>query len=128
AMSGPEPPARGMRFAESQLRRHGWRRGGGRLGPSPAVGHDAAEPFTFHWWDHVFNKAAANIAVEAGQVGGLGDDRGHPGRVGMGLKVREGFAVPFGGLFTVTLCPCSPKQHTAPRTGTVAAETCCWNH
>ncbi|NWR99392.1 GPTC4 protein, partial [Motacilla alba] len=33
------------------------------------VGHDAAEPFTFHWWDHVFNEAAANIAVEAGQDG-----------------------------------------------------------
>ncbi|NWR54207.1 GPTC4 protein, partial [Bucorvus abyssinicus] len=33
------------------------------------VGHDAAEPFAFHWWDHVFNKAAANIAVEAGQDG-----------------------------------------------------------
>ncbi|NXW82441.1 GPTC4 protein, partial [Alopecoenas beccarii] len=33
------------------------------------VGHDAAEPFTFHWWDHVFNEAAANVAVEAGQDG-----------------------------------------------------------
>ncbi|NXY52256.1 GPTC4 protein, partial [Ceuthmochares aereus] len=33
------------------------------------VGHDASEPFSFHWWDHVFNKAAANIAVEAGQDG-----------------------------------------------------------
>ncbi|KAF1610155.1 UNVERIFIED_CONTAM: G patch domain-containing protein 4, partial [Eudyptes robustus] len=33
------------------------------------VGHDAAEPFAFHWWDHVFNEAAANIAVEAGQDG-----------------------------------------------------------
>ncbi|NXN61498.1 GPTC4 protein, partial [Rynchops niger] len=33
------------------------------------VGHDAAEPFSFHWWDHVFNKAAANVAVEAGQDG-----------------------------------------------------------
>ncbi|NXD87265.1 GPTC4 protein, partial [Halcyon senegalensis] len=33
------------------------------------VGHDAAEPFSFHWWDHVFNKAAANIAVEAGRDG-----------------------------------------------------------
>ncbi|NXN31241.1 GPTC4 protein, partial [Nycticryphes semicollaris] len=33
------------------------------------VGHDAGEPFSFHWWDHVFNKAAANIAVEAGQDG-----------------------------------------------------------
>ncbi|NXA56896.1 GPTC4 protein, partial [Nothocercus julius] len=31
------------------------------------VGHDAAEPFSFHWWDHVFNKSAANIAVEAAQ-------------------------------------------------------------
>ncbi|NXX99952.1 GPTC4 protein, partial [Centropus bengalensis] len=33
------------------------------------VGHDAGEPFSFHWWDHVFNKAAANIAVEAAQDG-----------------------------------------------------------
>ncbi|NXV53088.1 GPTC4 protein, partial [Uria aalge] len=33
------------------------------------VGHDAAEPFSFHWWDHVFNEAAANVAVEAGQDG-----------------------------------------------------------
>ncbi|XP_054662629.1 G patch domain-containing protein 4 [Grus americana] len=77
-------PGRGMRFAESQLRRHGWRRGQG-LGKredgiaeairvkvkcdTAGVGHDAAEPFSFHWWDHVFNKAAANIAVEAGQDG-----------------------------------------------------------
>ncbi|XP_074897034.1 G patch domain-containing protein 4 [Buteo buteo] len=83
-MSGPQPPGRGMRFAESQLRRHGWRRGQG-LGKredgiaeairvkvkcgTAGVGHDAAEPFSFHWWDHVFNKAAANIAVEAGQDG-----------------------------------------------------------
>ncbi|NXV71018.1 GPTC4 protein, partial [Atlantisia rogersi] len=33
------------------------------------VGHDAAEPFAFHWWDHVFNEAAAGIAVEPGQDG-----------------------------------------------------------
>ncbi|NXI40942.1 GPTC4 protein, partial [Galbula dea] len=33
------------------------------------VGHDPAEPFSFHWWDHLFNKAAANIAVEDGQDG-----------------------------------------------------------
>ncbi|NXS62598.1 GPTC4 protein, partial [Brachypteracias leptosomus] len=33
------------------------------------VGHDPGEPFSFHWWDHVFNEAAANIAVEAGQDG-----------------------------------------------------------
>ncbi|XP_015505501.1 G patch domain-containing protein 4 [Parus major] len=80
----PDPPGRGMLFAETQLRRHGWRRGQG-LGrredgiaeairvkvkcDTAGVGHDAAEPFTFHWWDHVFNKAAANIAVEAGQDG-----------------------------------------------------------
>ncbi|XP_040433919.1 G patch domain-containing protein 4 [Falco naumanni] len=83
-MSATEPPGRGMRFAEGQLRRHGWRRGRG-LGKredgiaeairvkvkcdTAGVGHDAAEPFSFHWWDHVFNKAAANIAVEAGQDG-----------------------------------------------------------
>ncbi|XP_063276555.1 G patch domain-containing protein 4 [Prinia subflava] len=83
-MSVAEPPGRGMLFAERQLRRHGWRRGQG-LGrredgiaeairvkvkcDTAGVGHDAAEPFTFHWWDHVFNKAAANIAVEAGQDG-----------------------------------------------------------
>ncbi|NXX48960.1 GPTC4 protein, partial [Tricholaema leucomelas] len=33
------------------------------------VGHDAAEAFTFHWWDHIFNQAAANISVEGGQDG-----------------------------------------------------------
>ncbi|XP_075301295.1 G patch domain-containing protein 4 [Opisthocomus hoazin] len=74
----------GMRFAERQLRRHGWRRGQG-LGKredgiaeairvkvkcdAAGVGHDPAEPFSFHWWDHVFNEAAANIAVEARQDG-----------------------------------------------------------
>ncbi|KAM6106581.1 G patch domain-containing protein 4 [Pterocles gutturalis] len=83
-MTAPEPPGRGMRFAERQLQRHGWRRGQG-LGKredgiaeairvkvkcdTAGVGHDAAEPFSFHWWDHVFNEAAANIAVEAGQDG-----------------------------------------------------------
>lgn len=37
--------------------------------PSPTqVGHDPAEQFTFHWWDHVFNKSAANIAVEVEEV------------------------------------------------------------
>ncbi|XP_074837224.1 G patch domain-containing protein 4 isoform X2 [Carettochelys insculpta] len=33
------------------------------------VGHDPSEQFTFHWWDHLFNKSAANISVEAGQNG-----------------------------------------------------------
>uniref|UniRef100_A0A8B9GDC2 G-patch domain containing 4 n=1 Tax=Amazona collaria TaxID=241587 RepID=A0A8B9GDC2_9PSIT len=74
AMSAPGPPGRGLLFAESELRRHGWRRGAGptalRVSAPvlPQVGHDASEPFSFHWWDHVFNQAAANIAVEAGQV------------------------------------------------------------
>ncbi|XP_054035463.1 G patch domain-containing protein 4 [Dryobates pubescens] len=83
-MKVPEPPGRGMSFAERQLRRHGWKRGQG-LGKrqdgiaeairvkvkcdTAGVGHDAAEPFTFHWWDHVFNQAAANISVESGQDG-----------------------------------------------------------
>uniref|UniRef100_A0A8B9QWC6 G patch domain-containing protein 4 n=1 Tax=Apteryx owenii TaxID=8824 RepID=A0A8B9QWC6_APTOW len=33
------------------------------------VGHDPAEQFSFHWWDHVFNESAANLAVEAVQDG-----------------------------------------------------------
>ncbi|NXP83239.1 GPTC4 protein, partial [Ramphastos sulfuratus] len=33
------------------------------------VGHDVAETFTFHWWDHIFNQAAANVTVEGGQDG-----------------------------------------------------------
>ncbi|OXB71319.1 UNVERIFIED_CONTAM: hypothetical protein H355_014466 [Colinus virginianus] len=77
-----EPLGAGMRFAESQLRRHGWKRGRG-LGKredgiarpirvsvkcgTAGVGHDPAEQFSFHWWEHVFNEAAANIAVRDGQ-------------------------------------------------------------
>lgn len=38
------------------------------------MGHDAAEQFSFHWWDHVFNEAAANIAVRDGQVRGGGGE------------------------------------------------------
>uniref|UniRef100_A0A8C7E9J4 G patch domain-containing protein 4 n=1 Tax=Nothoprocta perdicaria TaxID=30464 RepID=A0A8C7E9J4_NOTPE len=83
---------RGMRFAERQLLRHGWQRGRG-LGKredgiaeairvrvkcdTAGLGHDAAEPFSFHWWDHVFNASAANIAVEAAQV--PGGSRSPPG-------------------------------------------------
>ncbi|XP_053134456.1 G patch domain-containing protein 4 [Hemicordylus capensis] len=76
--------SKGLRFAEEQLARHGWRRGQGlgkrENGISEAlkvkvkcgtagVGHNSAEQFTFHWWDHLFNASAANIAVEAGQDG-----------------------------------------------------------
>ncbi|XP_048784873.1 G patch domain-containing protein 4 [Lagopus muta] len=84
AMSAAEPQGAGLRFAERELRRHGWTRGRGLgkredgiarpIRPSvkcgtAGVGHDAAEQFSFHWWDHVFNEAAANIAVRDGQDG-----------------------------------------------------------
>ncbi|KAH1179818.1 G patch domain-containing protein 4 [Mauremys mutica] len=80
----PKNKTRGMKFAEQQLQRHGWKQGKGlgkrENGISEAikvkvkcdtagVGHDPAEQFTFHWWDHLFNKSAANISVEAGQDG-----------------------------------------------------------
>nr|XP_056709209.1 G patch domain-containing protein 4 [Euleptes europaea] len=76
--------SKGLTFAEKQLKRHGWKKGKGlgkkENGISEAikvkvkcdtagVGHDSAEQFTFHWWDHLFNSSAANIAVEAGQDG-----------------------------------------------------------
>merc|ERR1712098_432909 len=31
------------------------------------VGHNRAEEFEFHWWDHVFNKAAKSVKVEDNQ-------------------------------------------------------------
>ncbi|XP_054838855.1 G patch domain-containing protein 4 [Eublepharis macularius] len=76
--------SKGLTFAEKQLKRHGWKKGQGlgkkENGISEAikvkvkcdtagVGHNSAEQFTFHWWDHLFNSSAANIAVEAGQDG-----------------------------------------------------------
>lgn len=69
---------------------------------TPQVGHDAAEPFSFHWWDHVFNRAAANIAVEAGQVGGPG------GAPQSGWDRVEGRGGLWGPLCTAVVCPCSP--------------------
>ncbi|XP_027005427.2 G patch domain-containing protein 4 [Tachysurus fulvidraco] len=71
-------------FAEQQLLRHGWEQGKGlgraENGISEAikvkvkcdkggVGHKESEQFTFHWWDHVFNKASANLSVESDQNG-----------------------------------------------------------
>ncbi|XP_038079125.1 G patch domain-containing protein 4-like isoform X2 [Patiria miniata] len=71
-------------FAQQQLEKHGWKSGQGlgkkESGISEAikvkikqdtagVGHDAGEQFTYHWWDHVFNKAASNIVVETDQDG-----------------------------------------------------------
>jgi hypothetical protein len=32
------------------------------------VGHDPSEQFTYHWWEHAFNKAANNIQVSTTKV------------------------------------------------------------
>ncbi|XP_066577287.1 G patch domain-containing protein 4 [Amia ocellicauda] len=79
-----EGKSRGLRFAEQQMLRHGWEQGKGlgkrENGISEAikvkvkcdkagVGHNQADEFTFHWWDHVFNEASASLAVEAGEDG-----------------------------------------------------------
>ncbi|MGH0178976.1 UNVERIFIED_CONTAM: hypothetical protein FKN15_000285 [Acipenser sinensis] len=82
-MAGPEDgKLRGLQFAEQQLLRHGWEQGKGlgkrENGISEAikvkvkcdksgVGHHEGQQFTFHWWDHVFNKASSNLAVEASE-------------------------------------------------------------
>ncbi|XP_066465219.1 G patch domain-containing protein 4 isoform X2 [Eleutherodactylus coqui] len=74
----------GLKFAEEHMQRHGWTEGKG-LGKredgiseaikvkvkcdTAGVGHNSAEQFTFHWWDHVFNKTASSIAVEPNQDG-----------------------------------------------------------
>ncbi|KAJ3598164.1 hypothetical protein NHX12_001677 [Muraenolepis orangiensis] len=77
-------PERGMKFAKQQLLRHGWTEGKGlgrdENGISEAIkvkvkcnkegiGHKKAEEFTFHWWDHVFNKASSSLQVESDQNG-----------------------------------------------------------
>ncbi|XP_077320299.1 G patch domain-containing protein 4 [Lithobates pipiens] len=80
----PSVKSQGMKFAEEHLQRHGWTEGKG-LGKresgiskaikvkvkcdSAGVGHNSAEQFTFHWWDHVFNKTASGISVEPDQDG-----------------------------------------------------------
>uniref|UniRef100_UPI0037E9A4CF G patch domain-containing protein 4 n=1 Tax=Semicossyphus pulcher TaxID=241346 RepID=UPI0037E9A4CF len=76
--------SRGLKFAEQQLLRHGWEHGKGlgraENGISEAikvkvkcdkggVGHKEGEQFTFHWWDHVFNKASSSLQVESDQSG-----------------------------------------------------------
>uniref|UniRef100_A0A3Q2SS51 G patch domain-containing protein 4 n=1 Tax=Fundulus heteroclitus TaxID=8078 RepID=A0A3Q2SS51_FUNHE len=76
--------SRGLKFAEQQLLRHGWEQGKG-LGRSEngiseaikvkvkcdkgGIGHREGEQFTFHWWDHVFNKASSTLQVETDQNG-----------------------------------------------------------
>ncbi|KAM8870532.1 G patch domain-containing protein 4 [Spinachia spinachia] len=76
--------SRGLKFAEQQLLRHGWEYGKGlgrgENGISEAIkvkvkcdkggiGHKEGDQFTFHWWDHVFNKASSSLQVESDQNG-----------------------------------------------------------
>ncbi|XP_077455290.1 G patch domain-containing protein 4 [Stigmatopora argus] len=79
-----EVQGRGLRFAEEQMRRHGWKDGKG-LGREEngiskpikvkvkcnkgGVGHREGEQFTFQWWDHVFNQASSSLQVETNQDG-----------------------------------------------------------
>ncbi|KAG7276561.1 hypothetical protein CRUP_019611 [Coryphaenoides rupestris] len=80
----PPEKSRGMKFAEQQLLRHGWTAGKGlgrdENGISEAIkvkvkcnkegiGHKKGEEFTFHWWDHIFNKASSSLQVESDQNG-----------------------------------------------------------
>ncbi|KAL8559976.1 hypothetical protein ACOMHN_041447 [Nucella lapillus] len=71
-------------FARKQLEKHGWSEGSG-LGTNQqgisqsikvkikqdttGVGHDPAKEFTDHWWDHLYNKAAAGLIVEENEEG-----------------------------------------------------------
>jgi len=70
---------KGTDFARSHMETKGWKDGDG-LGlygqgitdaikpklkfDSNGVGHNKADEFEFHWWDHVFNKAAKSITIE----------------------------------------------------------------
>jgi len=72
----------GADFARSHMEGKGWSSGEGlgrhgqgivdALKPKlkfdqTGVGHNRAEEFEFHWWDHVFNKAAKSVKVEDNQ-------------------------------------------------------------
>ncbi|XP_076059983.1 uncharacterized protein LOC143036475 [Oratosquilla oratoria] len=73
-----------MDFAKSELTKYGWQEGKG-LGASETgikealkvklkfdsagLGHDRAEEFTFHWWDHVYNKVASNLEIKKDKAG-----------------------------------------------------------
>lgn len=76
----------GQQFAEAQLKKYGWKEGKGlgreergmtsALKPklkfdNAGLGHDIAKDFKFHWWDHVFNKAAENISVDKSPDGSV---------------------------------------------------------
>jgi len=67
-------------FASHELTKHGWSAGKGlgkdehgikeaikvkRKNNTSGLGLNIAEQFTYHWWDHAFNKAAKSISVDA---------------------------------------------------------------
>ncbi|XP_062600063.1 LOW QUALITY PROTEIN: G patch domain-containing protein 4-like [Saccostrea cucullata] len=72
------------KFAQKELKKFGWKEGSG-LGKNEngmkdaikvkikkdghGVGHNTGDEFTFHWWDHVFNKAANSIEVNTTEEG-----------------------------------------------------------
>ena len=74
-MEDPKPS-----FASQHLSKFGWKEGKG-LGKKEngmknaiklklknnksGLGHDHGREFTFHWWDHVFNKAASSVKVSS---------------------------------------------------------------
>jgi len=71
-------------FAQREMNRCGWSQGKG-LGKTESgmkeaikvklknntggLGHDEGTQFTFHWWDHIFNKAANSFKVSEGDDG-----------------------------------------------------------
>lgn len=76
--------SKGMKFAEQLMQNQGWKEGQGlgkkENGISQAIkvkiksgkagiGHNAAEQFTFHWWDHIFNKTASSYDVQTEKDG-----------------------------------------------------------
>ncbi|XP_078524647.1 G patch domain-containing protein 4 [Lissotriton helveticus] len=76
--------SKGMKFAEQLMQNQGWKEGHGlgkkENGISQAIkvkiksgkagiGHNAAEQFTFHWWDHIFNKTASSYDVQTEKDG-----------------------------------------------------------
>jgi len=73
-------------FARRQMKRYGWSEGKGlgrtETGMKDAIkvklknnmgglGHDQGAEFAFHWWDHIYNKAANSFKVQENDEGAL---------------------------------------------------------
>jgi len=71
-------------FAQKEMQRYGWSEGKGlgrtENGMKSAIkvklknntgglGHDQGAEFSFHWWDHIFNKAASSFKVNETEDG-----------------------------------------------------------